>query len=257
MHLIHLARLGRLLPPPARHRLLKPWERLLLCERGIRERRLYAPFVKPGDLVFDIGANDGAKSDAFLRLGARVIAVEPDPRHAATLARRFARDIGTGRLTVLPVAVGRSAGKVRLRQFTDGGANASASDIFAAAVEDQMNPPPTEVDVEMIAGGWLFEHYGEASFIKIDVEGMDAEVLSTIRRRPKALSFEFNLSPRLLAITKACLAEVSRLGFAEANFTRAIDTRLALAEWISVDTVLERILRGTDDPALWGDVIVR
>ena len=41
--------------------------------------RLYARFVQPGDLVFDVGAHVGDRVAAFRRLGARVVAVEPQP----------------------------------------------------------------------------------------------------------------------------------------------------------------------------------
>ena len=49
-----------------------------------RWTQLYARFVKPGDLVFDIGAHVGDRVAAFRRLGARVVALEPQP----ALARR-------------------------------------------------------------------------------------------------------------------------------------------------------------------------
>src|SRR5215467_6634031 len=42
-----------------------------------------------GDLIFDIGANEGAKTEVFLRLGARVVAVEPDDAGSRTLKERF------------------------------------------------------------------------------------------------------------------------------------------------------------------------
>ncbi|HEY1471426.1 MAG TPA: FkbM family methyltransferase [Candidatus Acidoferrum sp.] len=41
--------------------------------------RLYSEFVSAGDLVFDIGANIGDYAEMFARLGARVVAVEPNP----------------------------------------------------------------------------------------------------------------------------------------------------------------------------------
>ena len=41
--------------------------------------RLYGGFVKRGDLVFDIGAHVGDRIAAFRRLGARVVAAEPQP----------------------------------------------------------------------------------------------------------------------------------------------------------------------------------
>ena len=40
---------------------------------------LYARFVKPGDLVFDVGSHVGDRIAAFRRLGARVVACEPNP----------------------------------------------------------------------------------------------------------------------------------------------------------------------------------
>ena len=41
--------------------------------------RLYGNFVRPGDLVFDVGAHVGDRVASFRRLGARVVAVEPQP----------------------------------------------------------------------------------------------------------------------------------------------------------------------------------
>lgn len=41
-------------------------------------RSFYAQFISPGDLVFDIGANVGSYTEMFLRLGAKVVAAEPN-----------------------------------------------------------------------------------------------------------------------------------------------------------------------------------
>ena len=45
--------------------------------------------LKHGDWIFDIGANCGEKADIFLRLGAKVLAVEPDHSNQLTLTQRF------------------------------------------------------------------------------------------------------------------------------------------------------------------------
>src|SRR5262245_48030625 len=42
--------------------------------------KFYPQWVKPGDLVFDIGANIGNRTRVFASMGARVIAVEPLPQ---------------------------------------------------------------------------------------------------------------------------------------------------------------------------------
>lgn len=45
--------------------------------------------VRPGELVLDIGAGDGAITAALVRAGARVLAIEPHPGRADRLAARF------------------------------------------------------------------------------------------------------------------------------------------------------------------------
>src|SRR5260370_20867544 len=52
--------------------------------RGALDRH-YARFVAEGDLVFDIGSHVGDPVSAFLRLGARAVAVEPPPAMSLTL----------------------------------------------------------------------------------------------------------------------------------------------------------------------------
>jgi 23S rRNA (adenine-N6)-dimethyltransferase len=61
------------------HRLADEWAARVVAEAD----------VKPGELVFDIGAGEGALTGHLLRAGARVIAVELNPRRAHVLRARF------------------------------------------------------------------------------------------------------------------------------------------------------------------------
>src|SRR5262245_44693094 len=70
---------------------------------------LYGQFVRPGDLVFDVGAHVGDRIGVFRRLGARVVAVEPQPALVKTLRLIYGRDRA---VTIEPVAVGLSPGTV-------------------------------------------------------------------------------------------------------------------------------------------------
>src|SRR5262245_5102515 len=74
-------------------------------------QRLYAQFVRPGDLVFDVGAHVGDRTAAFRRLGARVVAVEPQPALSRTLKLLYGRDAA---VAIEPVAIGRNAGMLAL-----------------------------------------------------------------------------------------------------------------------------------------------
>src|SRR5687767_2493667 len=67
-------------------------------------RKLLSGFAA-NDLIFDIGANDGTKADVFLRLGARVVAVDPDASNVEIMKRRFM----VARLNRLPLTIVQAA----------------------------------------------------------------------------------------------------------------------------------------------------
>src|SRR6202140_2700462 len=79
--------------------------------RQRRVRRLYAQFVEPGDLVFDIGAHVGNRPRAFASLGCRVVALEPQPDFARLLRVLFGR---SSRIDVIQAAAGDAPGTASL-----------------------------------------------------------------------------------------------------------------------------------------------
>ena len=91
--------------PLARH-LYRRFNPALRRERAAL-KKFYAQFVKPNDLCFDIGANVGQTTEALLELGARIVAVEPNPLCFPVLNWQFGRN---PRVTLVRKAVGACAG---------------------------------------------------------------------------------------------------------------------------------------------------
>ncbi len=184
---------------------------------GGRQRRaaldgFYGGFVRRGDLVFDIGAHVGDRVGAFRRLGARVVAVEPQHALVTTMRILYGRD---ERVTILPSAVGRSEGTVELKINT---ANPTVSTVSDDFIRSSQSAPGWQgqkwnrtTTVPMTTLDALIARHGKPHFIKIDVEGFEAEALAGLSAPVPALSFEFTTIQRDVAAQ--CVDRCHALGY--------------------------------------------
>lgn len=212
--------------------------------------RLYSQFIRPGDLVFDVGAHVGDRISAFRRLGARVVAVEPQPALQRTLRMLFGRDRD---VALVPAAVGRTPGRGELWLNLDNPTISTLSADFIAASrgaagwEGEAWPGSVEVPVTTLDA--LIEAHGQPTFIKLDIEGFEAEALAGLFRPVPALSFEFTTIQRSVALT--CLDRCRTLGYG--RFNAALGESQALGEWRSAEA-MAGWLSGLPDAANSGDV---
>ena len=224
-------------------------------QHGPAMDRLYRNFVQPGDLVFDIGAHVGDRIAAFRRLGARVVAVEPQPALAKTLHLIYGRD---PMVEIEAAAVGRQPGSIELNVNPANPTVSTASADFIAAAADapgwESQVWSKRVQVLLTTIDALIANYGTPAFIKIDVEGFEAEALAGLSQPIAALSFEFTLIQRNVA--RECIERCRELRYTEFNAALGESQTFEHAEWVDAGAV-SRWLDGLPPPANSGDIYAR
>jgi len=211
----------------------------------------YARFISRGDLVFDVGANEGEYSDLFLALGAQVVAIEPNPACRERL-RMVARR--RGNLLIEDCAVGDSEGAAVLRI-------GSASQLSTLSNEwyemTQTSPAYRDVTwsgarkVRVMTLDGIAAKYGRPKFVKIDVEGFEDRVLRGMTFHPDALSFEFHWE--LHNIVNNCMNTTGLKEQYRFNYTIGWSYCFESSDWMDAQE-LEKSLANANRREDFGDI---
>jgi FkbM family methyltransferase len=200
-------------------------------ERDAAMDALYRRFVCPGSLAFDIGSHVGDRIGSFRRLGARVVALEPQPDCAQVIRAIHA---GDGDVTLHESACGPKPGTLTLHINSANPTVTTASADFvksadgAGGWEGQVWDRTIEVPVTTL--DVLIATHGVPDFIKIDVEGFEADVLAGLSRAVPALSFEFTTIQRDVAYR--CLERLMQIGAYRFDVALGESQKLSFGRWI-------------------------
>lgn len=139
------------------------------------QRKLFCEAIKPGSTVLDVGANVGIYTLLAAKRGARVFAIEADPKTVEMLRHNIELNGFEDRVTVFPMAVGEREGTVTLYRHEENRGHSNLFDgVDPVAVPcrtiDSLDLPPIDV-------------------CKMDIEGSELSALkgmeATIRRSPE------------------------------------------------------------------------
>src|SRR5271157_163822 len=150
-------------------------------------KEFYSQFMSSKDVVFDIGANIGNRTRVFAELAGLVVAVEPQESCWEVLKTEFG---GNRRVIPIREAAGAKEGTGYLQLS---GVLSSLSPSWIDAVKKSGrfschswgDPYP----VGMTTLDRLIKIFGVPSFVKIDVEGYEFEVLKGLSSPVGALSY--------------------------------------------------------------------
>lgn len=234
---------SRFFPSPARQREIRAFK---------QRSSFYRQFIKPGDVVFDIGANIGNRTEIFLDIGARVVAVEPLGDCVQILKLKFGRSA-----EIVQTAVGASVGTATMYLSDSSVVSTLSKDwidtLSQTRFRDKKWVDTAEVPVTTLDE--LIARFGSPSFCKIDVEGFEPEVLNGLSTPIQCLSLEYAVPEKFENIT-LCLNLLRKLGEYEFNFTVEEKMELEMRSWVDEDTLISK-LRIISSHQMFGDIFAR
>ena len=213
-----------------------PWRRRSLA-------RFYKELIPNGALVFDIGAHVGSRTRSLLANGAHCVAIEPQPVFSKLLQRLFASN---PRVTLVSDAVGREHGEAKLHVSSrhptvstlsaDWVTRVRSTDGFQAVNWDQ------QVTVSVTTLDALISEHGLPTFCKIDVEGMEAEILAGLNVAIPIVAVEY--IPATIDIALSCINRLQTLGNYQYNLSAGETHVMQFSDWVDaseMSTELQRI----------------
>ncbi len=223
-------------------------------QRGLR--RLYRPFVGPGDLVFDVGAHVGDRSMAFAALGARVVAVEPQPHIVRWLRRVVARNPD---IVVEATAVGAQEGRGELAVSRRTPTVSSLAGEWRRRLTRENQGFrgvrwEDRVEVEITTLDALIRRHGIPRFCKIDVEGFESQVLKGLSRPLDGVSVEFVQGS--LDVALECVQRLEELAEYQYNAVAGEDRRFLFPSWRGAGELARWLEEGASEVAS-GDLYAR
>jgi FkbM family methyltransferase len=200
--------------------------------------------IRPGDLVFDVGAHAGNKTARYLEAGARVVCFEPQPWRTAMLRERFG-----DKVIVEETALGASRGDAEML-VCDNSDTISTLELKWRSGRFSGEQWNRSIRVKVNTLDLMVMKYGRPAFCKIDVEGYERQVLAGLSSSIPIVSIEF--VSEFYDDTAACVAKLVELGLGEFNVGVLERAEFHFPEWVSAGEALAEVV-----PQGGGDIYAR
>ncbi len=227
------------------------FENIIVMFRKKNMVNLYSAFVKKGDLVFDIGAYRGLITDVLLSIGAKVVAIEPNPEMFASLQKKYQDNPD---VTVLNMGAGDADCELEFHINEKIPQSCTFSESFINDSRYSLRKWEKTVKVPVTKIDTLIDKYGSPTFIKIDVEGFEWSVIQGLTKKVPYLTFEFHRE--FIDDTKKCASHLAALGKVLFNYNLELNFKSTSPDWLTQDALFADLdSRGEEN--LKGDIIVK
>lgn len=216
--------------------------------------KTFNSIITPGSLCFDIGANNGNKTQEFLEFGASVVCLEPQDICFGKLVERFAEN---KKVTIVKSAVGSKPGTGKIFISAAHTLSTMSETFIEETQKDRFKGVNwnNSQEVPLTTLNELIRQYGCPHFCKIDVEGFESEVLRGLSIPIQFISVEF--TPELKQKTFECIDLMCNIGDYVFNYSEAESNEFSFEEWIEKEAIIEFLVKNNDFSVSFGDLYAK
>jgi FkbM family methyltransferase len=212
----------------------------------------YSQFISPNDVCFDVGANMGNRTEPFLKLNAKVVAVEPQKHCQAFLKQKFG-----DKISLVAKGLGEKEGEKTFYISDDSVLSSFSEEWINSVIESKRFGThkwhKTEL-IEMTTLDILIKQYGIPQFIKIDVEGYELEVLKGLSQPVNVISFEYAVPEHTQKVID-CIKQIEKVnGDTLFNHSVGESMELFFSEWLTFERMIEYVKSREFENFVFGDI---
>lgn len=213
---------------------------------------IFEHIIERNDLVFDVGSNIGDKSENFLRLGAKVVAFEPQLECCNYSINRFQNN---SNFVCENIGLDSSKGFSTIHIASYHSISSMSQEFITESKKERFQDynwnNQRQIQTDTLDN--LIEKYGRPKFIKIDVEGYELNVLKGLSHPIEFISIEFN--PELCKETVKCIEYLEELNNdCLYNYGYRNDEHFKFENWISKEEIVSYLQSVNDFKFEFGDV---
>ena len=215
---------------------------------------IFKQIINKDDLCFDVGGNIGAKTDAFLVLGAKVICIEPQESCLKILTAKYKNN---NRVVIVNKALSSNEGEKKIFIASENTIS-SMSEEFIKTVKETRFTTHTwdkEVVCHTTTLDELIHSYGIPKFCKIDVEGYEVEILKGLSKPIPYISIEF--TPELKHLSFDCIEHMSKIADYKFNYSEGESLKYGFDNWVTKEEMINFLSKNNDFKKSFGDVYMK
>jgi FkbM family methyltransferase len=134
-------------------------------------------YVEGGRLIFDLGMNNGDDTSYYLHRGFNVVALEANPVLCERAQKRFRAAIDDGRLTIVNAAIWQRNESATFYVNLDNDHWSSLDIDWAGRDGSRVRG----INIRCVTLASLIGEFGSPHYLKIDVEGIDQDVIEQLQ----------------------------------------------------------------------------